>query len=286
MNVRMLMGETLFDIEMPLPVRWRPEEVAFVYNGQSFRQQITVRVHMVQSLPGTMVRQVYRTDGIRFGVDNEGREVRVYNAPYIPGDPVYAESVLDGTTVTIYFVDDLSIWYNPNIRFWNMVHMERLLQRVDAMVLHCSYLLYEGKAILFTAPSGTGKTTQAKLWEKLYGAKIVNGDKAIIQKKEGKWYACGYPFHGTSPECLNEDHPIDALVVVRQNPSDYIETLRPVKKVQYIYSEMTVAAWDPGEVARALGLVEDLVSHVRVLCQQCTMNDAACHTLHRFLKEN
>ena len=286
MNVQMLMGETLFDIESPLPIRWRKEEVGFVYHGEPFRQRITVHIHMVSSLPGIIDRQVYQAHGIRFGFDTEGREVRAYNAPYIAGDPTYAESVLDGSAITIYFLDDPRIWYNPNVRFWNLVHMERLLLRVGALVLHCSYLMYENRAILFSAPCGTGKTTQAKLWEKLYPATIINGDKAIIQKKGNTWFACGYPFHGSADECRNEDYPIEAVVVVRQNPRDYIETMRTLKKVQYIYSETTVAAWDPVEVETAFKLIEELVCDVQVVCQQCTMNDEACHTLHRYLKEN
>lgn len=59
------------------------------------------------------------------------------------------------------------------------------MMRRDALVLHCAYMQREGKAILFSAPGGTGKTTQATLWEKHRGTRVVNGDKALIRRVDG-----------------------------------------------------------------------------------------------------
>lgn len=285
MNEQMLIGETLFSFYTSMPIHWRSEELQFRYQGEAFRQHITVTIHMVFQLPELIAQEVYQTEGIRFGFDRNQNQVREYRASFLGGRPMYAVSVLTDSSVTVYFIDNSSIWNNPNIRMWNLVHMENLLLRVNALVLHCSYLMYEGKAILFSAPSGTGKTTQAKLWEKLYPSKIVNGDKAIIQKKGGTWYACGYPFHGSADECLNEQYPIGAVVVVRQNSDDFIETLRPVKKLQAVYSESTINAWSLDAVNQSLDLIGDLVANVPVVCQQCTMQDQACHILHGYLKE-
>lgn len=285
MSEQMLIGETLFSFHTPLSIRWKPEELGFQYHGGVYRQSITVTINMVSVLPELMSQEVYQTDGIRFGFDLAHHEVREYRASFLPGNPQYAASVLADSTVTIYFIDDHSIWNNPNIRIWNLVHMERLLLNVGALVLHCSYLVYENRAFLFSAPSGTGKTTQAKLWEKLYSARIINGDKAILQKKGNAWYACGYPFHGSAQECENEQYPIAAVVVVRQNPTDYIEELRPAKKLQAIYSETVVCAWDPANINQTLNLIGSLIADVKVICQQCTTKDQACHTLYRYLKE-
>lgn len=285
MNEQMLIGETLFSFDTPWPIRWRPEEEQFSYRGGEFRQRAQINIKFVPVLPEMMVRELYHTEGLKIGLDKDHNEVRIYSAAFLSGRPVYAASVLKDSIVTVYFTEDQALWRNPNVRIWNLVHMERLLLNVGALVLHCSYLLYDGKAILFSAPSGTGKTTQAKLWEKLYPARIINGDKAIIQKKGGLWCACGYPFHGSADECLNKQYPIEAIVVVRQNPSDSIEELRPLQKLQAIYSETTVNAWDANSVDQTLNLIGDLTAGVKVVCQQCTMKDDACHTLHRYLKE-
>ena len=53
--------------------------------------------------------------------------------------------------------------------FTSLLALERRLVKKDSMVLHCAYVEYKGEAVLFSAPSETGKTTQANLWEKYRG---------------------------------------------------------------------------------------------------------------------
>ena len=67
--------------------------------------------------------------------------------------------------------------------FTSLLALERRLVRKDQMVLHCAYVEYRGEAILFSAPSETGKTTQAGLWEKYRGSRTVNGDRSLLGKK-------------------------------------------------------------------------------------------------------
>ena len=47
--------------------------------------------------------------------------------------------------------------------FTSLFALERHMIKNDSLILHCAYMVYQGKAILFSAPSGTGKSTQAKL---------------------------------------------------------------------------------------------------------------------------
>ena len=285
MNYKLQMGETLFLIDTPLPIRWQAEEARFFYRGETCRQRVEIQIVLVPTLPDLMAQELYRIDGMTIGLDRGGNEVRIHQSLCLPGHPVYAVSVLNSSTVTVYFLDDRAIWDNPNIRIWNLVHLETLLLRAGALILHCSYLLYDGKAILFSAPSGTGKTTQAKLWEALYSAEIINGDKAILQKRNGVWHACGYVFHGSAAECRNEAFPIRTIAVVRQSPEERIERMGPIQRLQALYSETTVNVWNRADVNRALDLIGDLTASVEVVCQHCTMRNEACRTLHRYLTE-
>ncbi len=91
--------------------------------------------------------------------------------------------------------------------------------------LHSSFVLYHGQAILFTGPSGIGKTTQAELWRDYQGAKIVNGDAALLRKEGDRWWAYGTPIHGTSPYCENEQAPIRVLVVLEQGSRNQLSRL-------------------------------------------------------------
>lgn len=53
----------------------------------------------------------------------------------------------------------------------------------DAMVLHCSVLKVKSGVILFSGPSGIGKSTQAGLWTKYRKARVINGDRTLLKKR-------------------------------------------------------------------------------------------------------
>lgn len=91
--------------------------------------------------------------------------------------------------------------------------------------LHSSFVLYQDKALLFTGPSGIGKTTQAELWRDYQGALIVNGDAALLRRMEDGWWAFGTPVHGSSPYCENRQAPMVGLVVLEQGPENRLTRL-------------------------------------------------------------
>lgn len=281
-----LMGNTLFTFHSPRKIFWKPEDNLFRYEGEEYRQEIIVDIEMVSQLPSLIMQKEYWSDNTLIGLDESGNEVREYTALYAKDHPRYAVSVHCKNSINVYFLENCSVWENPNTRIWNLLHLENILLSVDSLVLHCSYLMYQGTAILFSAPSGTGKTTQAKLWEKLYSSRIINGDKAIIQNRNGSWFACGYPFHGSAMECENRSLPIRSIVVVRQDKTNWVEELRPSQKLGLIYSECTINSWNQTRVQAALNLLGDLVMNVSINILHCTMEDAACHTLHHYLEEN
>ena len=72
----------------------------------------------------------------------------------------------------------------------------RHLLRHDGFQLHASAIILEGKAYLFSAPSGTGKSTHASKWLRLFGARYLNDDKPALRLIDGVWYACGTPWSG------------------------------------------------------------------------------------------
>ncbi|MGN0334822.1 MAG: hypothetical protein ACI4DV_04055 [Lachnospiraceae bacterium] len=171
---------------------------------------------------------------------------------------------------------------------WNLVNkveLTSILMEYNALILHASYIIYHGKAILFTAPSGTGKSTQARLWNENRQARIVNGDRAIIRLQEGRLRAYGLPFCGSSDICLNEDAPLLAIVVLGQAPDNRIEKLSGVESIKYLYSQMAVQRWNEREVASGVRLLQDIVQYVPVLRLQCTPTPEAVFTLEHYLQK-
>ena len=115
----------------------------------------------------------------------------------------------------------------------NFESLEQNLYRCCANVLltkgvlhlHSSFVLYKDKALVFTGPSGIGKTTQAELWRDFQGALIVNGDACLLRRMEDGWHAFGTPVHGSSPYCENREAPLSALVVLKQGRENRLERL-------------------------------------------------------------
>lgn len=87
----------------------------------------------------------------------------------------------------------------------------RMLAEHGGVVLHSSYIITQrGEALLFSAPSGTGKSTQAELWRSYAGAKVINGDRALVKAENGVT-ANGILFSGTSGISENVTAPCARL---------------------------------------------------------------------------
>lgn len=167
--------------------------------------------------------------------------------------------------------------------FTSLLALERRLVKKDSMVLHCAYMEYNGEAILFSAPSETGKTTQANLWEKYRGSRTVNGDRALLGKMDGRWTAQGWPVCGTSEVCFNEAVPIRAVVMLSQAEENHVEKLSPGRAFPLLYSQITVNKWNMEDHIHTMDLIEDFLEKVPVYHLGCTISEEAVDCLERVL---
>ncbi len=168
--------------------------------------------------------------------------------------------------------------------FLALFSMERHMMRRDHLILHCAYMQRGDQAILFSAPSGTGKTTQATLWERYRGTRVVNGDKSLLAKDDGRWMAHGWPVCGSSQVCHNENLPIRAIVMLSQAKENTIKRLSPFQAFSQIYSQITINFWNRDAQQRAMDLIEDLVSSIPVYHLACTISEEAVQTLEKALE--
>lgn len=95
----------------------------------------------------------------------------------------------------------------------------------NGFVFHGASISYQGKAYLFTAPSGTGKSTHISLWKKYLGeeVKIVNGDKPIITATDGKVLIHGTPWSGKERWQKNTSAELSAICLVMRGSENKIE---------------------------------------------------------------
>ncbi len=169
-------------------------------------------------------------------------------------------------------------------RPWFQIHLERLLLWNNALVLHSASIIYREEAILFTAPSGTGKTTQTDLWHQYReGVSDLNGDRTVLQWTERGWYGCGFPIYGGTVRCVQAAAPVRAIVVIRQAKEDTIRELSPMERVMYLYSECTVMRAYEEDIENVMSLLEEIAATVTVIELDCTMERSAVNVLHQYL---
>lgn len=99
----------------------------------------------------------------------------------------------------------------------------------EAISLHSSVVVNEGKAFLFMGKSGTGKSTHSALWLRhIEGTELLNDDNPVVRLVDGKAMAYGSPWSGKTPCYRNESAPVAAMVRLKQGPRNRFEPLEDI----------------------------------------------------------
>lgn len=167
----------------------------------------------------------------------------------------------------------------------NAMEAEHHIVSHGGFLLHASFIRWQGRAILFTAPSGTGKSTQADLWCRLRGAELMNGDRAAVMVEPDGVKACGIPFCGTSGVCRNETLPVAAIIYLSQAPKSEIARLTGLWAFRRVWEGCSVNVWNHEDMARCTQTVMDVVQRVPVYHLACTLDESAVTALETMLTE-
>ena len=286
-NIIDIMQEQVFRIgDLTFKLSY-PEAVTIPGNFLKFRcttskPDCTYHISLTETFPdpqGRLAAQrhdlvVYQHDGL------ETRYQGMYGGEWNPYVCIRQESS-EHTDIFLHpsILEDLVY----DTVFTSLFSLERKMIAQDAMILHSAYLFYQGQAILFSAPSGTGKSTQAGLWEKYRGGHQVNGDRSLLQKVGGRWYARGWPVCGSSEICHNTDTPIRAIVMLSQDQTNTIRKLSPMKAFSELYSQITINRWDREFQNHAMDLIEQVIREVPVYHLACTISEEAVRCLEKEL---
>ncbi len=242
---------------------------------------VSIHCHIADSLPP-----------VKGSLYGENAECSVYS----DGDMIYrrvnmgkAEGLLavysvgEASRCDVYFTD-VSFPVLMDARYlWSSVCLAQLLLSKGSVFVHSSYIEYLGKGILFSAPCGTGKSTQASLWNTYRGAKVINGDKATVIKGNGSFSVGGLPFCGTSRICHNVTLPLGAIVLLSQGKGNTVTRLGGIDAVQRLASNIYLDLFAPGEQAMLINLLIDLLGEIPVYSFECTPDESAVEALEKAL---
>lgn len=167
-----------------------------------------------------------------------------------------------------------------NREMFNAMGFDVLLAKERKLILHASFIVYRNKAILFSAPSGTGKSTQADLWKKYVSSvEIINGDRAIIGIEDGDVKAYGLPFCGTSKITINQNFNLNTIVILRQGKINKLIELSAKDSYKYLYSQINWIGMDKKLQINILDLLEKVVSSIKIYYFECLPEQSAVEML-------
>lgn len=154
----------------------------------------------------------------------------------------------------------------------------RQLLNFDGMMLHSSAVVRDGKAYLFTAACGTGKSTHTQLWLKNFpDAFILNDDKPALRLENGKFYAYGTPWSGKTAQNRNVRVELGGICVLRRGVENKI-TPYTGRAALHDILEQTVRSRDPAMMGKLLDILDRLLTLVPVWRLECNMEPEAAYT--------
>ncbi len=145
----------------------------------------------------------------------------------------------------------------------------------NGFLMHGSAIARNGRAYLFCAPSGTGKSTHTRLWRETFPDCImVNDDKPIVRKVDGNFLIAGTPWSGKHDLDTNISLPLKAVIILTRGETNTIERVRPETVLGLLFNQI----YRPKEQAdylRTIDLVSELLEGCPIFRLTCNMEPEA-----------
>lgn len=183
--------------------------------------------------------------------------------------------------IPVKWLEEKNLFVRENVV--DFLALEDAILPYQAFLLHSSFISWQEKGILFTAPSGTGKSTQADLWHQYEGAEIYNGDRTIVRKIDGIYHGFGSPYAGSSGIYRNETAPVRAIVVLTQAPENHIEQLTGKNAFVPLYRETLMNTWNPAYMEKMTDLLMDAAANIPVYHLACRPDRGAVDLVKKTL---
>ncbi len=145
----------------------------------------------------------------------------------------------------------------------------------DGMLLHASAVVVDGNAYLFSAHSGTGKSTHTSLWLKLFpNAYIINDDKPAIRMVDGEFYVFGTPFSGKHDISRNTKAKLKGICFIERAKENSVHKMEMNDVILNMFTQ-TLRNLPKERLDKMLTLLDKLLSRVGVYKLCCNMDISA-----------
>ena len=176
---------------------------------------------------------------------------------------------VDNSKLYINYPDELR-----ELTIFEGLDLPSILLEKNIGIIHCSFVEYKDKAILFVGNKQVGKSTQASLWNQYLNAEIINGDRAAVYLENGTFYAEGIPFCGTSKICKKKKLPIKALVCLSIGNSNELKRLSSMEAFMNVLGKFTYHSTKES-VETVSSLASKMAENLPVYAYSCLKDESA-----------
>lgn len=162
------------------------------------------------------------------------------------------------------------------------------LLRFNRVLFHGVAFLWHGKAWLITAPSGVGKTTQLRHWQRLYGdqIQIINGDKVVLElRPDGRTWVHPSPWTGKERDAGHCDGELAGIIILEQADHNAIRRLSARESVLRVFEQFLILGEETDEVLSVGRMEDQLLNTVPVWLLENLGDEASAVMTHSILEK-
>ncbi len=230
---------------------------------------------------------VYSIAGVNFKINLEYNNALPYLAPYlVEGEPEFEisapkeeiESILDR-------FGNGSRSYAEFLVIASQISKTLLLKK-NGLLFHSSAIAYKDSAILFSAPSGTGKSTHAKYWKETFDKDVayINDDKPFIRLENGEFYVYGSPWSGKHGLANNVKVKLKVLCFIERGKETSVEEVDQSQIVP-LFMEQVLRFNDEILIDNLFALLNEFFEKVKIVKIKCANDKSSAKIVFDEIKE-
>lgn len=154
-------------------------------------------------------------------------------------------------------------------------------------MLHASAVLMDGRAYLFSASSGVGKSTHTAMWQKVFGrdrAKILNDDKPALRIEKDGIYAFGTPWSGKTDLNINVKAPVTGICFIERGKTNKIRRENGAAVIGKMLAQ-TIRPYDKKDMELLLSHIDKVLCEVPVYTLSCDISEEAVYTAYNAMSK-
>lgn len=155
-------------------------------------------------------------------------------------------------------------------------HLVEKLFDENIILFHGSLIAMDGQGYLFTAKSGTGKSTHTRLWRERFGERVVmvNDDKPLLKIEEGLVTAYGTPWDGKHGLSTNQSVPLKGICILERGQVNSIKSVTAGEAFPMLLQQSYKPNSEEG-MLKTMMLLEQLTKSVKLYRLGCNMEAEA-----------